>query len=74
MEDNTKKYDNGKITVVWQPHLCAHSARCVNGLPEVFNLEQKPWINVSAADTETIVNQVKQCPSGALLYFINTEG
>ena len=50
MEDNTKKYDNGKITVVWQPHLCAHSARCVNGLPEVFNLEQKPWINVSAAD------------------------
>jgi len=74
MEDNTKKYDNGKITVVWQPHLCAHSARCVNGLPEVFNLEQKPWINVSAADTETIVNQVKQCPSGALLYFKNTEG
>jgi len=73
MEDNIKKYDNGEITVVWQPHLCAHSARCVGGLPAVFNLQQKPWINVSAADTETIINQVGQCPSGALSYFRNTE-
>lgn len=73
MEENIKKYDNGEITVVWQSHLCAHSARCVNGLPVVFNLQQKPWINVSAADTEAIIKQVNQCPSGALSYFRNTE-
>lgn len=73
MEDNIKKYDNGEITVIWQPRLCAHSARCVNGLPAVFNLQQKPWINVTAADTETIANQVGQCPSGALSYFRTTE-
>jgi len=71
MEDNIKKYDNGEITVIWQPHLCAHSARCMNGLPAVFNLQQKPWINVT--DTEAIANQVGQCPSGALSYFRTTE-
>ena len=73
MEDNIKKYDNGEITVIWQPHLCVHSARCVNGLPAVFNLQQKPWINVTAADTEIIANQISQCPSGALSYFKNNK-
>ena len=73
MEDNIKKYDNGEITVVWRPHLCVHSARCVNGLPAVFNLRQKPWINVTAADTEILAHQINQCPSGALSYFRNNE-
>jgi len=68
MEDITKKYDNGEITVIWQPDLCAHSANCVRGLPAVFNLAQKPWINVRAADTEAIINQVSNCPSGALSF------
>jgi uncharacterized Fe-S cluster protein YjdI len=72
MEDITKKYDNGEITVVWQPHLCIHSANCVKGLPGVFNLAQKPWINVQAADTEAIISQVNKCPSGALSYYRNT--
>jgi len=71
MEDITKKYDNGKITVVWQPGLCIHSARCAKGLPTVFNPAAKPWINVKSADTEAIINQVNQCPSGALSWFKN---
>ena len=73
MEDNTKKYDNGEITVIWQPGLCVHSANCVKGLPAVFNLAQKPWINVEAADTEAIINQVNKCPSGALSFVRNKE-
>jgi uncharacterized Fe-S cluster protein YjdI len=71
MEDNTKKYDNGEITVIWQPGLCAHSANCVKGLPGVFNLAQKPWINVHAASTEAIITQVNKCPSGALSFTRN---
>ena len=71
MEDNTKKYDNGEITVIWQPGLCVHSANCVKGLPKVFNLAQKPWINVQGADTETIISQVNKCPSGALSFLWN---
>jgi uncharacterized Fe-S cluster protein YjdI len=71
MKDITKKYDNGEITVVWQPGLCIHSARCVKGLPAVFDTASKPWINIDGADTEAIVNQVNQCPSGALSYIRN---
>jgi uncharacterized Fe-S cluster protein YjdI len=74
MEDITKKYDNGEITVVWQPGLCIHSARCVRGLPAVFNTALKPWITIDGADSETIVNQINQCPSGALSYIRNIKG
>jgi len=73
MEDNTKRYDNGEITVIWQPGLCVHSANCVKGLPTVFNLAQKPWINVQGADTEAIISQVNKCPSGALSFVWNRE-
>ena len=69
----TKKYSNGEVTIVWQPHLCIHSGICASGLPEVFRPKERPWINVDAANTEELVNQVKQCPSGALSYFMNDE-
>jgi len=74
MEDITKKYDNGEITVVWQPNICAHSAICFHGLPSVFNPAMRPWITIDGADTEAIINQINQCPSGALSYFRNIEG
>ncbi|MEQ9423523.1 MAG: (4Fe-4S)-binding protein [Cyclobacteriaceae bacterium] len=69
-----KEYSNGEVTVVWQPHICIHSEMCFHGLKEVFNPNQKPWVNVEAASTETIVNQIKQCPSGALSYYMNADG
>jgi uncharacterized Fe-S cluster protein YjdI len=61
-----KLYSNGEITVVWQPHLCVHSGICARGLPLVFNPRRRPWVDVAAASTADIVNQVAQCPSGAL--------
>lgn len=69
-----KHYSNGDITVVWQPAMCIHSEKCFHGLPGVFNPNQRPWVNVEASDSGTIVNQVKNCPSGALSYFSNQEG
>ncbi len=73
MKDIIKKYNNGEVTVIWQPGLCIHSARCVKGLSAVFNTALTPWIDVSKADTEVIVNQINQCPSGALSYVRNSE-
>ena len=61
-----KKYSNGEVTVVWEPSKCIHVGNCVRGLPEVFNARAKPWIKVEGADTKSIINQVKACPSGAL--------
>lgn len=76
MNDITKKYTNGEVTIVWQPSLCIHSAICwrhKDSLPEVFNPSKKPWISPDGATTQKIVDQVKKCPSGALSYYMNTE-
>ena len=62
----TKHYSNGEVTIVWQAHVCIHSGVCFKGLPEVFDPRKVPWIEQHNSTTEKIVNQVKQCPSGAL--------
>lgn len=68
-----KQYSNGEVTVVWQPHLCIHSANCVNGLPQVFKPQEKPWIQVTEAISEDIVATVNRCPSGALSTYWNNK-
>jgi uncharacterized Fe-S cluster protein YjdI len=69
----TKKYDNGEVTVVWQPHMCIHSTICFKGLPTVFDPRKRPWVTPEGGTTEAIVEQIKKCPSGALSYFMNNE-
>ncbi len=71
MSESEKTYTNGEITVVWKPGVCIHSANCVQGLGEVFNVNARPWINMDGSETDRIVKQVDQCPSGALGYFRN---
>lgn len=65
---STHKYSNGEITIIWQPQICIHSGICARGLIEVFDPRRKPWIVMSASDTETIKAQILKCPSGALSY------
>lgn len=71
MENITKEYSNGEITIVWKPAQCIHSTLCWKGLIDVFNPKKRPWINANAAGTDAIRTQVKKCPSGALSYFNN---
>jgi uncharacterized Fe-S cluster protein YjdI len=73
MPRDTIKYTNGKVTVVWKPKICQHSAVCWKGLIQVFNPKERPWIKMDGATTERIVEQVKKCPSGALSYFMNAD-
>lgn len=61
-----KEYSNGEITIVWQPNKCIHSGVCVRTLPQVYNTKEHPWIKPTNATTEEIIQQVAQCPSGAL--------
>jgi uncharacterized Fe-S cluster protein YjdI len=70
---DTHKYSNGEVTVVWKPDVCIHSTLCWKGLTEVFNPREKPWVKINGATTERIIEQVRQCPSGALSYFLNKE-
>lgn len=69
----TKKYTNGEVTVVWKPAACIHSTICFRGLPQVFDPRRRPWVDIAAADTDRIVAQVEQCPSGALSSYRNAE-
>jgi uncharacterized Fe-S cluster protein YjdI len=64
----TKRYSNGEVVVVWQPHLCRHSGICARGLPAVFDPRRHPWIELQHADSPTITAQVDRCPSGALTW------
>lgn len=68
MSQHEKAYSNGEITVLWKPGVCVHSAKCVQGLSEVFNVSARPWINMDGSNTERIIRQVEECPSGALRY------
>ncbi len=62
----TKTYTNGTVTVVWKPDMCIHSGICLKGLPKVFNLKKRPWVNMDGATSEEIVKAVRACPSKAL--------
>lgn len=66
MGTRLQTYEGNGITVTFDPTICTHSARCVRGLPAVFDTSRKKWIDVSAADAEAIAAQVARCPSGAL--------
>lgn len=69
-----RNYTNGEVTIVWQPKMCIHSAKCwrgENALPGVFNPMEKPWIKPNGASTERIIEQVKACPSGAISFYMN---
>ena len=67
----TKRYTNGEVTVVWKPDICIHSTICFRGLPDVFDPRKRPWVTPEGAATQAIIEQVKQCPSGALSYYLN---
>jgi len=69
----TKKYSNEDITVVWKPDVRIHSTKCWKGLLEVFDPRRSPWIVMENSTTENIINQVNQCPSGALSYYYNID-
>lgn len=68
-----KEYKDDTITVVWKPQICIHSEKCFHGLPEVFDPNAKPWVNMEGAASDRIAEQVKHCPSGALSFYHNDE-
>jgi len=61
-----RRYSNGKITVTWDSEKCIKSGNCDGQLPQVFNPKKRPWVNLEAADVETIKRVIDSCPTGAL--------
>jgi uncharacterized Fe-S cluster protein YjdI len=73
MPKETHKYSNGEVTVIWKPTQCIHSKICWTQLRDVFDPTKRPWVNMTGADTQAIIDQVKKCPSGALSFVMNEE-
>lgn len=71
MEINENVFSNAEITVTYKPKCCSNAELCAKQLSNVFRSSVIPWINLDGAQTDTIVNQIKKCPSGALQYHLN---
>jgi len=61
-----KSYGGEAVTVSFDPDVCQHSGRCVQGLVSVFDTTRTPWITPDAAPGDEVIAQVGRCPSGAL--------
>ncbi|WP_416826176.1 (4Fe-4S)-binding protein [Ectobacillus polymachus] len=68
MNKDYKCYTGETIDVIFHPERCVHAAKCVKGLPKVFDVNKKPWVNVDEEEADEIANVIEQCPSGALEY------
>ncbi len=72
MEEDRKKpgvareYSNDEIAVYWEPQYCIHTANCLVANPQVFDAMRRPWIDVSQAGADEVVEAVMSCPTGAL--------
>lgn len=74
MAKKLQTYENDAITVTFDPEACTHSGVCLRGLPEVFDVNRRKWIDPAAATPEAIAAVVDRCPSGALRHVRKDEG
>src|SRR5919202_523425 len=68
VDQPARTYANDDIEVAWYPERCIHSARCVAGLPDVFDPGRKPWVVLEGHSADEIAAVVQRCPTGALHY------
>jgi len=61
-----RRYRGQAVDVSFDPARCRHAAECVRGLPAVFDLERRPWIQPDGASAEDVIRVVARCPTGAL--------
>ena len=62
----TREYADERVRVQWFASRCIHSAECIRAAPGAFDPRKRPWVDIGAADAETIVRAVLRCPTGAL--------
>ena len=68
MPKRIQTYETDRIIVIFDPNVCQHTGICVRGLPLVFDVNRKRWVQPELASPELVVAQVSRCPSGALQF------
>ena len=68
LQKDDRDYANGEIVVHWRPAKCEKCSLCHEGLPEVFQPRERPWVKLDGADLQRITKQINECPPQALSY------
>ncbi|HEC2150759.1 TPA: (4Fe-4S)-binding protein [Staphylococcus delphini] len=63
-----KQYTGEKVDVYFDPKRCVHATECVRGLSNVFDVDERPWVQPDNASEWDVVKVIERCPSGALTY------
>ena len=59
-------YETDEISVFWNSDKCQHATECRKGSPKTFDVNRRPWIDLTKAPTAEIWQAVSKCPSKAL--------
>lgn len=73
MEEDIHYHSGEQIEVSYDVNRCIHARECVNGLPDVFDPDKRPWIDLDNADVDDLSDVIVDCPTGAL-QFERTDG
>ncbi len=63
---STKTYRGNAINVTFDKDTCIHAGECVRGLPGVFDVDARPWVQPDNATADEVRAVVAKCPTGAL--------
>ncbi|MBA3248783.1 MAG: CDGSH iron-sulfur domain-containing protein [Geodermatophilaceae bacterium] len=70
--DRRDSYVGQSVTVLDNRGTCQHSGLCTERLASVFHLGEEPFVTPSGGRLDEIVRAVRDCPSGALSYAMDT--
>lgn len=74
MSAKIREYRGDEIIVLFDAKRCIHAAECIKGMPDVFNVKERPWIQPEGVDNDALVAVIESCPSGALQYLRSDGG
>jgi CDGSH-type Zn-finger protein/ferredoxin len=69
-EEPISEFVGKDVTVIDDVGLCAHAGYCVDGAPETFFTKEggRRVSHPDASDAAVVIEAIRRCPSGALLY------
>ena len=70
--DRRDSYVGQSVTVLDNRGTCQHSGLCTDRLASVFHLGEEPFVTPSGGRLDEIVRAVRDCPSGALSFAMDT--
>ena len=68
MEQKLRDYTGKDITIRYDLKRCIHAKECVRGVPAVFDVDKRPWIQPDQAPADDSATVIERCPTGALHY------